>query len=106
MKFYSEVLNKVFETPEECDKAEQEHQAKLEAAALEKKQKEEKANQLKAEVQKAFEALEAAQKNFDAVKDAYFKETHASYITLENSSKNGIKKFIISKFSSLWDDWL
>lgn len=69
MKYYSESLKKVFDTPEACEQAEQEYEAKIAAAQREREEKldelkllKEKYEEAKANAQKALEESNSAAK--------------------------------------------
>lgn len=70
MKYYSDVLNKVFDKAEDCIAAEREHVAKQQR---EKEEKEKKANARKAAANK----VEAARKVMVEAQDNYRKELEA-----------------------------
>lgn len=85
MKYYSEILNKVFDTEKACHDAELIHKRELEAKAreeeqkrlAEKKKQEERAGDAKFVEQKR-EAMVHAQKEYREAIDAFVKK-HGSY---------------------------
>lgn len=85
MKFFSEITNKFYDTPEACFAAEAEHQVAEEAqAAAEKRKIEEKAAR-KAAVDEAFAALEEAKiRYYELLNDycadyGFYENTHTIY---------------------------
>ena len=91
MKYYSELLNKQFDSAEECLKAEKEHEAaeakKAEAKAVVKKDSE--------EVNKAFIVRNEARRNYnDKVKESYkvYKEKLLAARKEYEDSINEVKK--------------
>lgn len=104
MKFYSEILNKVFDTEKACLDAELTHKQALEAKAreeeqkkiAEKKKQEERAADAK-KVETLREEMVKAQANYRKAVEA-FVEKHGSYHFSTNSSEK-----IPYLFGSLFD---
>lgn len=91
MKFYSEILNKVFDTEKACLEAELTHKRALEAKAREEEQKkiaEKKKQEERADDAKFIEELRQemveAQKKYREAIDAFVKK-HGSYHFTTNS---------------------
>ena len=91
MKFYSEILNKVFDTEKACLDAELTHKQALEAKAREEEQKkiaEKKKQEERADDAKFIEELRQemveAQKKYREAIDAFVKQ-HGSYHFTTNS---------------------
>lgn len=93
MKFYSEILNKVFDTEKACLEAELTHKRALEVKAreeeqkkiAEKKKQEERAADAKV-VEQKYEAMFRAQKECREAVDAFAKK-HGSYHFSINSAE-------------------
>lgn len=86
MKYLSEKLNKVFETPEECASAEEAYEKEL--AERDKKQKalaEEKAARAK-EVTDAYKAVREATKKFDELRNSFVNTYGAFHMTYSDST--------------------
>jgi len=84
MKYFSEVLNKFFETEKECADAELDYRNKEEVA---KKEKEEKAAERKArakEVEAAYAELQAAQEKYSEVLSAFIKDFGSFHMTISS----------------------
>jgi hypothetical protein len=100
MKYYSEVLNKMFDDDKELVKAEEEHQK----AIQEKEEKEKKlADERKAradEVEEAFKAVAEAQEKARKLLNEFCKD----YGAYHRSYKAGEK--IPSLFDWMFRDWL
>lgn len=71
MKYYSELLNDLYDSQAELERDEAAYRRKVEEEKKAKKEKEEKAKSKRAEAAKA---VEAARKAFIAARDAYSKE--------------------------------
>lgn len=71
MKFFSEITNKFYDTPEACIAAEVEYQSAEKAKAAEEKRKIEEKAAGKAAVDEAFAALEEAKVHYYDLLDAY-----------------------------------
>lgn len=78
MKYFSEILNTVFDTPEELNEKEAAYQKEAEEKEKRNKEKETR----RKEVEDAFNAVIEAKKNADAKLNAYIKdygEFHGSF---------------------------
>lgn len=81
MKFYSEKLNKLFETEKECAEAEDAHEkALVEAEAKKKALAEERASRAK-EVEDAYKAVLEAKKIYNKKLDAFLKDYKQFHMT-------------------------
>ena len=84
MKYWSETLNKVFDTEAECQAAEEEHAAKkAEAEARKNALVEARANRAK-EVEDAYKAAVAAKKNYDDLLKAFLKDYGSFHATFKD----------------------
>jgi len=103
MKYYSEELQKTFDTEDECVAAEEQYFAELEKAKQENMRlKEEKASRAKA-VQAAYEKYVEAEKDYKALRNDFIRDYdyfHATYSTSEDLDKYDIKKLVDELF-----DW-
>jgi len=103
MKYYSEELQKTFDTEEECVAAEKEYLAKLEKEKQENMRlKEEKTSRAKA-VQAAYEKYVEAEKEYKSLRNDFIKDYgyfHATYSTSEDLNNYDIKKLVDEIF-----DW-
>ena len=91
MKYYSETLNKVFENEKDCLNAEKEYKAKVEE---EEKRKKELADSRKIrakEVEDAYHASIAAQKNSLELRDKFVRDYGSWHMTI--SSPEGCSLF-------------
>ena len=71
MKFFSEITNTFYDTPEACIAAEAEHKAAEEAKSAEKKRKIEEQEARKAAVDEAFAELEEAKVHYYDLLNVY-----------------------------------
>ena len=82
MKFYSEKLNKLFETEKECAEAEDAHEKALaEAEAKKKALAEERASRAK-EVEDAYKAVLEAKKLYNEKLDAFLRDYKQFHMTV------------------------
>lgn len=111
MKYYSEKLEKVFDTPEALEDAEfkakeEENLAKIKAeraAAQAKEEKEKKAaerKQMAGEIEEARQAMVKAQKEYREKIDAFVKKYHTYHYS--TSDVNEIPTLFSSLFDKFW----
>lgn len=84
MKYYSETLKKLFESQEECEKAEQEE---IEAKKKAEEEKERLVAERKAradEVEAARKAMVEAQKNYEKVMHDFLRDYHTYHYSTSN----------------------
>lgn len=85
MKYYSEVLKKLFDTADEAEKAEKEEKARVK----QKKEKEEKLQLEKktraAEIEKVYKEIQTAKKNYNELIQAFIKDYGSYHFTFSNS---------------------
>lgn len=74
MKFYSELLNKLFDSQEDCAKAEEAHKAQVAKAEAEKKAKSEKRAARAKEVEEFYKAAIEAKKAYNEKLNAFIKD--------------------------------
>ena len=91
MKYFSEITNKVYDTPEELETAEKEV---LEAEAQKKEKLAKRAERAK-EVEEAFAEAAAAQKYANELLEAFLKDYGSFHTTIKEPQKR----------LSLFDDW-
>ena len=94
MKYWSEKLNKVFDTVEACEQAElrvkeAENREKIlkEREAARKKELADKRKERAAEVEEARKAMIAAQKNYKEILEAFIRDYHSYHFT-ETDTEN------------------
>ena len=97
MKYFSEVLNKAFETEKECLNAEQEAFVAKKKAELEEKAKKEARAARAAEVEQALKDVKAAEKKADELLKAFVKDYGSYHTTLKGADA------YIPSFTSLFD---
>ena len=97
MKYFSEILNKAFDTEKECLKAEQEAVAAKKKAELEEKAKKEARAARTAEVEQALKDAKAAEKKADELLKAFVKDYGSYHTTLKGSDA------YVPSFASLFD---
>ena len=85
MKYYSEVLNKTFDTEKECLKAEQEAAAAKKKAELEEKAKKEARAARAAEVEQALKDARTADMKADELLRAFVKDYGSYHTTLKDA---------------------
>lgn len=89
MKFYSEKLNKLFETEKECAEAENAHEKALaEAEAKKKALAEERASRAK-EVENAYKAAWEAKKLYNEKLDAFLRDYKQFHMTVTSQEPFG-----------------
>ena len=81
MKFYSEELKKLFDSQEECAKAEEAHKAQVAKAEAEKKAKDEKRAARAKEVEQARKTAIEAKKAYSDKLNAFIKDYGAFHYT-------------------------
>ena len=89
MKFYSEVLDKFFDTEKDCVNAETESKRKQEAEA---KEKEKLANERKArakEIDEARNKLIKKKKHYNKLIDDFVKDYNSYHYSIVSSSEDG-----------------
>ena len=96
MKYYSEVLNKTFNTEKECLKAEQEHALALKEAA--KAKNEERAAKAK-EVEDAAEVLKKARENYRNKLNAFCEKFGTYHYSMKARDLSDL-------FDEIWGDLL
>lgn len=85
MKYFSEVLNKTFDTEKECLKAEQEAVAAKKKIELEEKAKKEARAARAAEVDQALKDARTADKKADELLRAFVKDYGSYHTTLKDA---------------------
>ena len=81
MKFYSELLNKLFDSQEDCAKAEEAHKAQVAKAEAEKKAKSEKRAARAKEVEEFYKAAVEAKKAYNEKLNAFIKDYGSFHFT-------------------------
>ena len=98
MKYYSDTLKKLFDSAEECEKAEQEE---LEAKKKAEEEKEKLAAERKAradEVEEARKAMVKAQENYEKVMREFLRDYHTYHYSTSNVSE-------MPKIFTFFDNW-
>lgn len=93
MKYYSEKLNKIFDTSEEVEKAEKEHEEKVKKEEADKKALTEKRAARAKEVENAFNELLKAKEKYHNLRDEFVKDYKSFHMTFK-SVNDGLKSFI------------
>lgn len=87
MKYISELTNKIYDTIEECEKADETFLAER-AAKEETKRKQAKEKEARqAEIEAAFEALTEARKHYSELRDNFVKDYGCLRMTFDNPRK-------------------
>ena len=81
MKYYSEALQKFYNTPEECEEAESKEQKAKEEAEKKAKALKEQRKERAAEVEKALDELNKAEKHYRELLDKFLKDYGAFHYT-------------------------
>lgn len=105
MKYYSDKLNKLFDTEKELEKAEQEADIK---AYKEKQEKEAKAAERKAraaEVEEARKTMVAAQKKYQEVLEAFIRDYKSFHYSIKNDEVKEMIPTLFDIFSPLFFDF-
>lgn len=105
MKYYSDKLNKLFDTEKELEKAEQEAKIK---AYKEKQEKEAKAAERKAraaEVEEARKTMVAAQKKYQEVLEAFIRDYKSFHYSVKGDEAKEMIPTLFDIFSPLFS-WL
>ena len=101
MKFYSEKLNKMFDSQEACAEAEAAHDKRIaEAEAKKKALAEDRAKRAK-EVESAYEAAVTARENYQKILDSFIKDYGSFHMTVKTGENNPFNLFD-SLFDSLF----
>lgn len=101
MKYISELTNKIYDTVEECEKADK--QVLAERAAAEEKRKaraaEKQARQ--EEIEKAYENLTNARKTYDELRNAFVKDYGSFHMTFNRNNEFESLDDLIRSFREL-----
>ena len=85
MKYYSDKLGKLFDTPEQCDEAEKTHdKAIAEAEAKKKALADERATRAK-EVEEAYKKAVEAKKAYDKILQDFLNDYHTFHATFKTT---------------------
>lgn len=84
MKFYSEKLNKLFDTQEACAEAEKAHEKALVEAVAAKKAKADARAERAKKVEELYKAAVDAKKAYDTELKAFLKDYGSFHATLKN----------------------
>ena len=98
MKFYSEKVNKVFDTQEDCLKAEKDYEDEKAKKELAKKQKDEARAARAKEVEEAFNAMMKAKDHYTEILNAFVHDYGAFHMTVKDVPGNGFLKL----FDDFW----
>ena len=93
MKYYSEKINKYYDSEEECLSAEKDYEEKL---AVEKAKKEELVATRKAratEIEEAYKAILAARKHYNELMDKFVKDYGSFHMTIRTGDDNPFNLF-------------
>ena len=93
MKFYSEQLNKLYDSQEECAKAEEAHTKAIADAETKKKALAEERTSRAKEVEDAYKAAVEAKKAYDTKLREFLKDYGSFHCTFKD----------VDPFFSLWD---
>ena len=81
MKYYSDILNRLFDSQEDCAKAEEAHKAQVAKAEAEKKAKTEKRAARAKEVEEFYKAAVEAKKAYTEKLNAFIKDYGSFHLT-------------------------
>ena len=98
MKFYSEKINKYYDTEKECLSAEKDYEEKL---AVEKAKKEELVATRKAraaEIEDAYKAIFEARKHYNELMDKFIKDYGSFHMTIRTGNDNPFNLFDSLRF--------
>lgn len=98
MRFYSDKLNKFYESEENCLAAEKAFDAEQEQKALAKKKKDEVRAARAKEVENAYKAYRDAQKTYHDKLAAFTKDYGSFHMTIKNDANDAFRTF----FDDLW----
>lgn len=97
MKFYSEQLDKVFDTQEACEKAEAAFQEKMEAEKKARAEKKAERAERAKEVNEAFKEYVDAEKRYTELRNAFIKDYgywHTTYSDTFDTSNLNLSKLV------------
>ena len=98
MKYYSETLNKMFNDPKECRRAEQEYKEKLEAEELRIQQLKEARAERAKEVEEAFKKASEASKEAKKLLNEFLKDYGTYHTTIKEVVPTLTWEDMFSKF--------
>lgn len=98
MKYYSEVLKKLYDSKEECAKAEDDYIKKVSKEAEEKKKLAEERKRRAKEVEDAYRAVIEAEKNYSKLKNAFIKDYNSFHMTFSNISTSNLLEDFLKVF--------
>lgn len=88
MKYISELTNKIYDTIEECEKADKALLAERAAAEEKRKAREAEKQTRQKEVEQAYTDLAAARKHYDELRDAFLKDYGTLHMSFNKTGKN------------------
>lgn len=88
MKFFSEVTNKFYPSPEECERAEKEHEEKIAKAKREAEALAQTRKERAKEVEEAYRLVIEASNRYYELRNAFIKDYGSFHMTI--SKKNPI----------------
>jgi len=91
MKFYSETLNKLFDSSEECAKAEADYKKKLEEKKAAEQKKAETRKARAQEVEDAMKAAAEARANYEKLLAAFCKDYGTFHYSFSNDDSKDLK---------------
>ena len=95
MKYYSETLNKLFNSPKELEKAEQQHKDKLAAEELKAQQLKEARSTRAKEVEEAFKKANEASKEANRLLNEFLQDYGTYHTTIRDA---------VPTVSTIWED--
>lgn len=88
MKYISELTNKIYDTIEECEKADKALLEERAAAEEKRKAREAEKQSRQKDVEEAYANLAAARKHYDELRDAFLKDYGTLHMSFSKTGKN------------------
>lgn len=88
MKFYGDLTKKLYNTAEECEKAEATFKAQIEEAEAKKKELAEAKAARAKEVTDAYQAVREAQKNYETLRGQFVRDYGSFHMTFRDPSEH------------------
>lgn len=98
MKYFSDILNKVYNTEKECKEAEEQYLSKKKAEEEAKQKLTEKRKERAKEVEEAFKNVREAQKHYDELLKAFVKDYGSFHMSFSESGASDTLSDILTRF--------
>lgn len=102
MKFYSEQLNKVFETEKECVAAEEKYAAELAAKQAKEKQLADTRKQRAKAIEESYKKVVEARKEYKKLVDEFTQDYGSFHMSVKSDNLADMDLFDLFKYAFTW----